>query len=92
MAETCRAGEASSNGSVERAEFDPVEDDVVVQIVRAIEEFADGLDGRGVLNDAIDPDALRRCLDSGGPGTSVSFRFGEYSVVVLADGKIRVEY
>lgn len=75
-----------------RFEFEPDTDDVLVAVVEAVEELAEGegLSSDRVLHDAIDPDALRQCIDSGGPGTQVSFRFGEYEVTAAASGEVLV--
>lgn len=75
-----------------RFEFDPDTDDVLVAVVEALEELGD-LESRSsdvVLNDVIDPDALRQCIHTGGPGTRVSFRFGDYEVTAASRGEVLV--
>ncbi|WP_254838756.1 HalOD1 output domain-containing protein [Natronomonas marina] len=80
------------DGNAARFDFDPSTDDVVVRIVEAIDEVGatDGVGQDRVLHDAIDPDALRQCLDTGGADAEVSFRFGPYSVTAAGEGEIVV--
>jgi hypothetical protein len=83
MADSFEAVEDPGDGIAARFEFDPATDDVVVAVVEAVESTTAG----EVLNDAIDPDALRRCLESGGPETRVFFEFCGHSVTA-GEGEI----
>jgi len=42
------------------------------------------------LYDVVDPDALRRTIQSGGPEMQVSFKFDAYHVSVFGNGEIAV--
>ena len=86
MADSFEAVEDPGDGIAARFKFDPATDDVVVEAVKeqgAVESTTAG----EVLNDAIDPDALRRCLESGGPETRVFFEFCGHSVTA-GEGEI----
>lgn len=86
MADSFEAVEDPGDGIAVRFKFDPATDDVVVEAVEeqgAVESTTAG----EVLNDAIDPDALRRCLESGGPETRVFFEFCGHSVTA-GEGEI----
>jgi hypothetical protein len=83
MADSFEAVEDPGDGIAARFEFDPATDDVVVAVVEAVESTTAG----EVLNDAIDPDALRRFLESGGPETCVFFEFCGHSVTA-GEGEI----
>lgn len=73
-------------------QFDPDRETVVVDVVEAVSSVAgmDALEFEPRLHDVIDPDALERCIHSGGEDVSVSFGMGEYDVTVRGCGEIEV--
>ena len=89
MADSFEAVEDPGDGIAARFKFDPATDDVVVTVIEAVEEqgAVESTTAGEVLNDAIDPDALRRCLESGGPETRVFFEFCGHSVTA-GEGEI----
>lgn len=74
-------------------QFSPERDTVVVDVVEAVSAVAsvDALEFEPRLHEAIDPDALTRCVHSGGSSVSVSFTLGDYDVTVHSAGEIVVE-
>ena len=84
---------ADSSAAVTVFEFTPDRGTIAIDVVEAVSSAAD-TDPRTLeprLHDAIDPDALTRCIRSGGTGTRVSFELGAYRVTVESAGRIVVE-
>lgn len=73
-------------------QFAPERETLVVDVIEAVSAVADtdARDFKPRLYDVIDPDALVRCIQSGGAGTSVAFELDQYQVTVHSEGEIVV--
>ncbi|RLM54032.1 hypothetical protein DVK02_11435 [Halobellus sp. Atlit-31R] len=72
--------------------FDPERGTVVVDVVEAVASYADveATEFEPRLQESIDPDALTRCIQSGGADVCVAFELGRYDVTVRGSGEIEV--
>lgn len=82
----------SGEENVENFRFDPTNEDLVVDIAEAIASVLDkdvlDLDPR--LNDAIDTDALTRCLRSADETLRITFSFGAHRITAMGCGRLHI--
>jgi hypothetical protein len=92
-AQSATVPEPASSTTAHTFEFSPERDTVVVDVVEAVSSVAsvEATQYEPRLYEAIDPDALTKCIQSGGAAVSVSFRLGTYDVTVRGSGEILVE-
>ncbi|MGQ4556075.1 HalOD1 output domain-containing protein [Halobellus sp. GM3] len=87
------ASYGTSSTETHTFQFSPERETVVVDVVEAVAAVAsvEPMQFEPRLHEAIDPDALTRCIHSGGPDVSVSFTLGAYDVTVRGGGEIVIE-
>jgi hypothetical protein len=92
-AQPANVTEPASPTTTHTFQFSPERDTIVVDVIEAVAAVA-SIEPRQFeprLYEAIDPDALTKCVRSGGSAVRVSFRLGEYDVTVRGSGEILVD-
>jgi len=92
-AQPANVSESASPATAHTFQFSPERDTLVVDVIEAVAAVAsiEATQFEPRLYEAIDPDALTKCIQSGGSTVRVSFRLGEYDVTVRGSGEILVE-
>jgi hypothetical protein len=87
------APDSASSTNIRTFDFAPERGTIVVDVIEAVASVAstEAMRFEPRLYEAIDPDALAKCVQSGSPSVSVSFTLGEYDVTVRGAGEILVE-
>lgn len=83
--------DSATEANTTRFSYTPREENVPVDVVEAVASVADvdPVDFEPRLNEAVDPDALARCVTSG-ESVRVSFELGHYDVTITGGGTIVV--
>ena len=87
-----RSDMVSTEDTVETFRFDPIDENLVVDIAEAVASVAneDVLEFTPRVNDAIDADALTRCLRSADETLRITFSLGGYRLIATGYGRLYI--